>query len=160
MSIKNAPPLPTLIRRYCLLIKEADSTPTEAFLTQLNWLIPTLYAELSQIKKNETKSIKRKPTGWQKTNKRLAKKLKQHNFFYEVFNCLTKEEPVSFSISMALTEIYEDLSEALAVWDRGGAKNHRAASNLWRTSFQTHTSYHLAGVIRPLQALVVNLSST
>jgi hypothetical protein len=76
----------------------------------------------------------------------LREKLGKLNKYWEVFDPTQKEEPVSGSLSMDMTEIYFDLKEALQFPESGVAKEDVYFD--WRFGFRSHWSRHAVSALK------------
>jgi len=76
----------------------------------------------------------------------FREKLGQLNMYWEVFDPTQKEEPVSCSLSMDITEIYFDLKESVELLESNVAREDVYFD--WRLSFRSHWSRHAASALK------------
>jgi hypothetical protein len=77
---------------------------------------------------------------------KLREKIGRVNAYWEVFDPTQKEEPVSGSLSIDLTEIYFDLKEALQLQESGAARDDVYFD--WRLGFRSHWSRHAVSALK------------
>ena len=168
-----------LARRYCAEIDAATSTPRGEFLRRIHMLLPALYsaalalpgtehpapdeqdvtfdeaAEDAASRAQAEREVRDRRTHaeWTALYLTLAEAIGEPgNHYSEMFDPYgaVDAEPSMGSLADDLADIYGDLSDGLAKWDRG---ERARASWTWRFNFIIHWGEHVTGALRALHAL-------
>ncbi len=72
------------------------------------------------------------------------------DFYREIFDAYAEDEPVVGSLSDDVRDVYSDLMQGLAIFERGQPADLRAAAWTWRESFYGHWGEHATSALRAL----------
>lgn len=155
-SEKLAEAVPKLAREYCRFIEK--SLRGKVRLAELRPLLSACYLAFSCLKYTEDGGKYRaKSFKSTKIRQGLERLLKKQNYYYEVFNPLKKERPVTASLGDDLADIYVDLKEGLEMWSRRTKTSKIDALNVWHINFEVHTGNHIVSALRAVHWFVEQL---
>ena len=167
-----------LVRDYIALIDGLPGLYAREFLSQCAILLPQIYAAAQQLpdielpneesgdepdeegdqwhndltaaveKRHSQRSTIVDPLG------KLASLLGRFDLYREVFDPVFDTEALTSTLSNDLSEIYCDLKEHLAQFDKGDPQSQSEAVWEWTFGMQTHWGHHLVDALRPIHLLV------
>lgn len=156
--IKNA-------QDFCLLVEGNDDVSFEDFFKKLSYSLVGLYLVAFSLPDVEPDDDNETPDYTNAKNINdirrsieisLAKKLQDHDKYYEVFDPRfpRKEDPIECDLSADIADIYSDVKTALENYHQqtGGSINNSIWD--WKDDFQHHWGNHLVDALRVIHGLL------
>ncbi|NDV78405.1 DUF5063 domain-containing protein [Dysgonomonas sp. 511] len=154
----------TVAVQYCDFLENLESTTEDELTDKLTKLLPLLYLKTALVPETEMVNDEDEPevavteTSYNYIMSKIYDIYLNNDTYLEVFmqDMKYSDSPIAASISEDLADIYQDLKNFAAIFERGITENMNDALYVCMENFKTYWGQKLVNVLRALHSLKYN----
>lgn len=163
---KNTIEFVTVAVQYCAFLEDLKEINESELTDKLTKLLPLLYLKASLIPETDTVNeeepeITVTESDYNNISTHIYNIFGQNDTYLEVFlqDMKYSETPISASISEDLSDIYQDLKNFAAIFERGITDNMNDALYVCNENFKAYWGQKLVNVLRALHSLKYSIDN-
>lgn len=150
----------TVAVEYCIFLEQFEATTTEEFTDRLTKILPLLYLKAQLVPEVEDDSYEEledvvTEEDYNFILHRVTAVMGQYNDYLEVFvdDMQYSEEPILAHVAESIADIYQDLRNFVAIYERGIDEHMNMALHVCLEHFKHYWGQTLTNVLRALHAV-------